>query len=173
MLVAVPGSDWFAAASTDGAVRLWNPDRPQAPQKILGRAGSSPIAAVAASSDGANLVSVSENDEVTVWRLSDGEPIQGFPGAPSSHSSVTFSRDGNLLATGAADGTVHVWHWTDRHKLAALRRHGDSVNSVQFTPDGTLLTTGDSTVAVFPCTTCGSFGDLLKIAQDRVTAQQR
>ena len=173
MLVALPRSDWFAAASTDGTVRLWDPARPQAPQKTLGNAGTSPVVAVEVSADGANLVSVSENDEVKVWRLADGELIRGFQGAPSSHSSVTFSRDGNLLAAGAADGTIHVWHWSDGHKLAALRRHGESVNSLQFTPNGTLLSGSDSIVAIFPCTTCGSFGDLLKIARDRVTAQQR
>jgi WD40 repeat protein len=78
-----------------------------------------------------------------------------------------------LWRTGGADGTIHVWHWADAHKLAALRRHGDSVNRVLFISDGSLLTASESTVAVFRCTTCGSFDDLLKIARDRVTAQQR
>ena len=98
MLVAVPGSDWFATANSDGTVRLCDPDRPKAPQKTLGSAGGSPIAAVEVSNDGANLVSVSENDEVKVWRLSDGVPIWGFQGAPSSHSGVAFSRDDSLVA---------------------------------------------------------------------------
>jgi WD40 repeat protein len=173
MLVAVPGSDWFAAATTDGTVGLWDPDRPQAPQKTLGNAGGPPIAAVEVSNDGANLVSVTENDEVKVWRLSDGEPIGGFQGAPSSHSGVAFSKDGSLVATGAADGAIHVWHRADGRELAALRRHGDAVHRVLFMPDGSLLTASESTVAVFRCTTCGSFDDLLKVARDRVTAQQR
>jgi WD40 repeat protein len=173
MLAAVPGSDWFAAAITDGTVRLWDPDSPQASQKLLSNARGFPIVAVEVSTDGANLVSVSENGDVQVWRLSDGKPMRDLQGAPSSHPSVAFSQDGSLLATGAADGMIHVWHWSDRHKLAALRRHGDSVNSLQFRPNGTLLTASDSTVAIFPCTTCGSFGDLIKIAQDRVTAQPR
>jgi WD40 repeat protein len=171
MLVAVPGADWFAAASTDGTVRVWDPDRPQAPQQTLGNAGGSPIAAVDVSNDGANLVSVSENDEVKVWRLSHGEPIGGFQGAPSSHSGVGFSPAS--WATGAADGTIHLWHWADAHMLAALRRHGDSVIKVLFIADGSLLTASESTVAAFQCTTCGSFDDLLKSARDRVMAQQR
>jgi WD40 repeat protein len=173
ILVAVPGSDWFAAANSDGTVRLWDPDTPQAAQKTFGNAGGTPIATIAVSNDGANLVSVSENDEVKVWRLSDGEPIADFPGAPSSHSGVAFSRDGSLVATGAADGTIHLWRWTDGRKLTALRRHGDSVDRVLFRPDGGLLAASESTVAVFRCTTCGSFDDLLKIARDRVAAQQR
>lgn len=88
---------------------------------------------------------------------------------PASPSAETTA----LWRTGGADGTIHVWHWADAHKLAALRRHGDSVNRVLFISDGSLLTASESTVAVFRCTTCGSFDDLLKIARDRVTAQQR
>ncbi len=172
-LVAVPGSDWFAAPSTDGTVRLWDPDRRQAPQKTFGNPGGSPIAAVEISNDGANLASVCENDEVKIWRLSDGEPIQEFQGATNSHSSVAFSRDGTLVATGAADGTIHIWHWADGHKLAALHRHGDSVNTVLFTANDSLLAASESGVTVFRCTTCGPFDDLIKIAKDRLSAQQR
>ena len=167
MLAAVPGSDWFAAASTDGTVRLWDPDRPEAPQKTLGKEGDSPMTAVEISTEGANLVSVSEDGEIRVWRLSDGGRIQTLQGAPSTNS-VAFNRDGSLVATGAPDGTIHVWHWEDGHKLAALRRHGYSVNRVRFTADGSLLTASDdATVAVFTCTTCGPFDDLLKVAQGR------
>jgi WD40 repeat protein len=167
MLVAVPGSDLFAAASTDGTVSLWDPDRQGAPQKTLGIPGGSPMTAIAVSTDGANLVSVSENNEVQVWRLSDGERIQAFPAAPSTNS-IGFSRDGRLVTTSAPDGTIHVWNWADGHKLAVLRRHSDSVNKVQFMANGSLLTASDdATVAVFACTTCDPFDKVLKIAQDR------
>ena len=43
MVACLPGSDWFAEASTDGTVRLWDPDRPEAPQQTLGKKGGSPI----------------------------------------------------------------------------------------------------------------------------------
>jgi WD40 repeat protein len=165
MLVAVPGSDLFAAASTDGTVSLWDPDRPEVPQRTLGNDGGSPMTAIAVSSDGANLVSVSENHEVQVWRLSDGERIKAFPAAPSTNS-VAFSRDGRLVTTSAPDGTIHVWNSADGHKLAVLRRHSDSVNKVLFMANGSLLTaSADATVAVFPCTTCDPFDDVLKIAR--------
>jgi WD40 repeat protein len=174
MVVAVPGSDWFAEASTDGTVRLWDPDRPEAPQQTFREKGGSPVRAIDVSADGTNLVSVSENHEVEVWRLSDGERIQAFEGPPSTNSDVAFNQDGSLVAISAADASVHIWHWADKHKLAALHRHGDLVNRVQFTADGRLVTASDdSTVAVFACTTCGSFDDVLKTARERVAAHKR
>jgi WD40 repeat protein len=174
MVVAVPGSDWFAEASTDGTVRLWDPERPEAPQQTLREKGGSPVRAIDISADGANLVSVSENHDVEVWRLSDGERIQAFEGPPSTNSDVAFNRDGSLVAVSAGDMNVHIWHWADQHKLAVLHRHGDSVNRVQFTADGRLVTASDdSTVAVFACTTCGSFNDVLQDARGRVAAHKR
>jgi WD40 repeat protein len=70
------------------------------------------------------------------------------------------------VTTSAPDGTIHVWNLADGHKLAVLRRHSDSVNKVLFMANGSLLTaSADATVAVFPCTTCDPFDDVLKIAR--------
>lgn len=174
MVAAVPGSGWFAEASTDGTVRLWDPDRPEAPLQTFREKGGSPVRAIDVSADSANLVSVSDNHEVEVWRLSDGERIQAFEGPPSTNSDVAFNQDGSLVAVSAGDMSVHIWRWVDKQKLAALHRHGDSVNRLQFTADGRLVTASDdSTVAVFACTTCGSFNDVLEDARERVAAHKR
>jgi WD40 repeat protein len=166
---AVPHSDWFAVASWDGTVRLWDPDHPDEPRQTLGRAGDPPALAVNLTSDGAYLASVSEKHEIQVWGLSDGERVQVLEGPSSTNTNVTFSQDGSLLAVSAGDAAVHVWQWRDGHKLAVLHRHSDLVNTVQFMPDGNLLTASDdSTVAIFPCTTCGGFEELRADAQRRV-----
>jgi WD40 repeat protein len=170
-VTSVPHSSWFVAASTDGKVRLWDPDRPEAPQQTLGDPGNAAVRAVDVSNDGAYLVSVSENYQAQVWRLSDGERVQTLEGPSSTNADVTFSQDGGLVAIGAADAAVHIWRWADGHKLAVLQRHGDSVNAVQFMADGSLITASDdSTVAAFPCVTCGPFEELLATAQRRVEA---
>jgi WD40 repeat protein len=174
VVAVVPRSDWFAEGGTDGVVRLWDPDEQDAPQKAFGEKGGSPLEAVKVSADGAYLVTVSEKQEVKVWRLSDGESIWAFDGPSSTNSDAAFSADGKLLAVSAADGTVHIWRLADGHKVALLHRHGDYVNSVQFTADGSLVTASDdSTVAMFPCTTCGDLPDLIKTAQDRVATNKR
>ena len=73
------------------------------------------------------------------------------------------------MALAAADAAVHVWAWRENRKLAVLRRHGDSVNSVQFSPDGNSILTAsdDGTAAIFLCTTCQPFDELLAIADQQ------
>jgi WD40 repeat protein len=165
----VPHSGWFAVASQDGTVRLWDPDHPETPQRTLGKAGDSPVRAVTVTSDGSHLASVSEDHQVQIWRLSDGVRVEIFEGAPSTNADVAFSQDGVLLAVSAADAAVHVWRWADGSKLGVLHRHGDTVNTVEFMPDGNLLTASDdSTVAIFACTTCGSFDELRANAERRI-----
>ena len=173
-LAAVPHSGWFAEGGSDGIVRLWDPDRPEAPQQTLGVKVGSGVEAVEVSPDGASLVSVSGTHQVQVWRLSDGMLVQRFSGPPSTNSDVAFNGDGSLVAISSADGAVHIWRLPDGQKLAVLQRHGDAINSVQFTAGGSLLTAShDSTVAVFPCPSCGSMDKLLETAHERVKTQQR
>ena len=106
-------------------------------------------------------------------RLSDGERVQTLVGPSSTNADVAFNQDGSLLAVSAADAAVHVWQWRDGSKLAVLHRHGDSVNSVEFMADGSLLTASDdSTVAIFPCTTCGPFPELVARAEQLVEAHR-
>jgi WD40 repeat protein len=93
----------------------------------------------------------------------------GFSGPPSTGTDVAFSPDRKLVALAAVDGTIHIWEWQTDHKLAVLRRHVDAINSVQFSPDGNNIITAsdDATVAIFPCTTCQPFQELLKTAEEQ------
>jgi WD40 repeat protein len=167
----VPHSSLVAVGSTDGTVRLFdtaNPAIPAQPLRILGRAGDPAVRALDVSADGAHLAAASEDRNVRVWRISDGTLERTIGGPPSTSADVAFSPNGKLVALAAADATVHIWEWETDHKLAVLRRHVDAINSVQFSPDGKIITAGDdATVAIFPCTTCQPFEELLKTAEEQ------
>jgi WD40 repeat protein len=167
-VVYVPQPTLIAAASTDGTVRLFDPAKTEQPLRTLGESGAPQVKALDISADGANLVTASEDRKVRVWRTSDGTLEQTIDGPPSTGADVAFSLDGKLVALAAADGAVHIWEWQGNHKLAVLRRHVDAINSVQFSPDGSIITASDdSTVAIFPCTTCQSFDELLEAAREQ------
>ena len=140
--------------------------------------GDPAVKALDVSADGAYLATASEDRKVRVWRISDGTLEQTIDGPPSTNADVAFSPDGKLVALATADAAVHIWEWQGNHKLAVLRRHVDAINSVQFSPDGSIITASDdSTVAIFPCTTCQPFDQLLEAAraagsQPRVAASK-
>jgi WD40 repeat protein len=162
----VPHSTLIAAASTDGTVRLFDLAKPEQSPRTLGESGAPQVKALDVSTDGAHLVTASEDRKLRVWRISDGMREQTIDGPPSTSTDVAFSLDGKLVALAAADGAVHIWEWQGNHKLAVLRRHVDAINSVQFAPDESIITASDdSTVAIFPCTTCQPFDQLLEAAR--------
>jgi WD40 repeat protein len=164
----LPHSTLIAAASTDGTVRLFDPAKPEQPMRTLGEIGGPEVKAMDVSADGAYLATASEDRKVRIWRISDGMPEQTMDGPPTTNADIAFSPDGKFVAVAAADGTVHIWEWQVNHKIAVLRRHVDAINSVRFAPDGSIITASDdSTAAIFPCTTCQPFKELLKIAEER------
>ena len=164
----IPHTSLLAAASTDGTIRLWDTRQPDRPPRTLGKQRSAPLRALAVTSDGTYVLGVGEDHTIRIWRASDGGLEQTILGPPSTNASVAFDPDGRLLALGAADAAVHIWDWRVNEKLAVLHRHSGAVNEVNFLPDGRLITASDdSTAAIFPCTTCGSFDGLLEQARRR------
>jgi WD40 repeat protein len=99
--------------------------------------------------------------------MSDGK-LEMIDIAQNPNADIAFSPDGKFVAVAAADAAVHIWEWQRNHKFAVLRRHVDSILS-SIPPDGNSIITvsDDSTVAIFPCTTCQPFEELLKIAKER------
>jgi WD40 repeat protein len=168
----VPHSTLIAAASTDGTVRLFDPAKSGQLVRTLGEIGGPEVKALDVSADGVYLATASEDRNMQVWRISDGTLQRTIAGPPSTDADVAFSPDGKLVALAAADAAVHIWEWQGNRKLAVLRRHVDAINSVQFAPDGSIITASDdSTVAIFRCTTCQPFSELLKIAEERDRAR--
>jgi WD40 repeat protein len=165
----VPNSTLVAVASTDGTVRLFDTANPEQPLRTLGEVGSPAVKALDVSADGAYLTAASEDRNVRVWRIWDGTLEKTIGGPPSTSTDVAFSPDGRLMALATADAAVHIWEWQTDLKLAVLRRHVDAINSVQFSPDGNNIITAsdDATVAIFPCTTCQPFKELLKTAEEQ------
>jgi WD40 repeat protein len=165
----IPHSTLIAAASTEGTIRLYDPAVSDKSLRTFGNVGDSPIRALDVSADGTYLASVSEDRRVRIWHISDGKLEQTIDAPQSTNADVAFSPDGTLLAVAAADAAVHVWAWRQNHKLAVLRRHDDSVNSVQFSPDGSSILTAsdDGTAAIFSCTTCQPFDEILAIADQQ------
>lgn len=88
---------------------------------------------IAYSPDGKLLATTSDN-QLRLWRLSDGALVREFAGSTGSGYTVAFSPDGRLLATSGSLYNVDT---------GALVRNFSGGDPVAFSSDGTLIATGD------------------------------
>lgn len=96
------------------------------------------VTGLAFSPDGALLASLSRNDIVRIWRVSDWELLPaGDRMQQKTLRTLAFSPDGLVLAVGA-----QFWRVADRKLIRTLEADGfdaDHVDSVAFSQDNALL----------------------------------
>lgn len=77
-----------------------------------------------------------EDDDVAVWRVSDGKLLHTLKGQKGPIEKIAFSPDGAILASaGSGDKTVRLWQVSDGKLLRTLKPG----ITVAFSPDGRIL----------------------------------
>jgi WD40 repeat protein len=98
-------------------------------------------ATVAFSPDATILASGGYDDNVSLWRVSNGTLIRTLTGHSSTVGDVAFSPDGSRLASACWDDPIHLWNVTTG---ALVDTYGAATPSnVAFSPDGTRIAGGD------------------------------
>ncbi|KAF8599218.1 WD40 repeat-like protein [Ceratobasidium sp. AG-I] len=133
---------------------------PKASGTAMSRRESAPLAicttpsrvfAVAYSTDGARIVSGSDDKTIRVWDAHTGTmigtPLKGHTGAGHTDTvwSVAYSTDGARIVSGSWDNTIRVW---DAHTSTMigmpLESHTGAVLSVAYSTDGAHIVSGSS-----------------------------
>ncbi len=104
--------------------------------------GTYSVNSVAFSPDGNTIASGSYDQNIKLWRVSDGTLLRTLAGHTSSVNSVTFSPNGNTVASGSFDNSIKIWQVSDGTLIRTLTGHTSSVRSVTFSPDGAMLASG-------------------------------
>lgn len=126
-VVALPGAalsftfseQRLVTAHDDGIVRIWSPEKNDAPEKELtGHTG--PVHAVKSLPGQANLiVSAGEDGTARVWDINTGAQARSMSHG-SSVSDIALSPDGGVVVTVGSDGAVRSWNANDGNKTGEI-----------------------------------------------------
>ena len=105
---------------------------------------TSPLDAVAISTDGTLIVSGGRDNVVRLWNAASSDLRGQMLGHTAWVTRVAISADKRMIASGSQDTTVRLWDAATFSLRATLVHHSGSVTGVAFSPDGHLLASGSS-----------------------------
>lgn len=104
--VVLLGDGRAATAGADGRIAIWTAGKAE-PDTVL-EGHTAPIAALAASPDGATLASASWDQTLRLWPLAGGAP-RLLEGHTQNVNGVAFAPDGRTLVSVSYDQSVRIW----------------------------------------------------------------
>ena len=103
-----PDGRYFASASFDKKVKLWNGFSGEFLRTLTGHVGA--VYQVAWSSDSRYLVSASKDSTAKLWEVPSGKVAKAtLPGHGDEVYALDWSPNGASVATGSKDRTIKVW----------------------------------------------------------------
>ncbi|XP_007474702.2 WD repeat-containing protein 38 isoform X1 [Monodelphis domestica] len=146
-----PNGKYFASASRDCTVRLWDAKTSIICLHVL-KGHSRSVETVSFSSNSKRLVSGGWDHKAILWDVKKGQMITELLGHHDAIQSSDFSSVSEYLATGSWDSTVQVWDLSilGNIRKKTLEGHEGNVSCVCFSPSG-LLASGswDKTIRIW------------------------
>lgn len=108
------------------------------------------IEGIAISPDGQLLASGGDGGDITLWQLSNFQPVTILRGHSNTVTALAFSPVGGKLASVSEDATLRMW---DIHSGQAIwtAKQGQRLYSVAFSPNGRLIATGGQDPVIYLC----------------------
>ncbi len=155
-IVYSPDGKYFASASSDGSVIIWNMTGKRV-QTLVNLKNGIEVSGVTFSPNGKYLASASNDGTVKVWSIYSNDwgmeikELRTLKANDNKLWGLSFSPDSKLVASASDDKTVKIWRIDDGELLHTLKGHADTVNSVVFSPNNKLIASAssDKTVKVW------------------------
>jgi ribosome assembly protein 4 len=111
-VVFSPDARYFASASSDKKVKIWDGKTGKFLNTCHGHVGI--VYQLTWSADSSFLVSASKDSTCKVWNMKIGKDIKKAIYTLSGHEdevyALDWSPDGSVLASGSKDRTIKIWH---------------------------------------------------------------
>lgn len=128
----------IATAGADGRIAIWTAGNTK-PDTVL-EGHTAPIAALAASPDGATLASASWDQTIRLWPLTGGAP-RVLVGHTQNVNGVAFAPDGRALVSASYDQSVRIWSLAGPSAPAVVAMPSP-LNAVAVSSSGEIVTGG-------------------------------
>jgi WD40 repeat protein len=146
----LPKRGLLATGGLEGQVRLWDPQRPDAP-RVLRLDRDTAILSLAVSPDELLLAAGALDGSITIWSLDSGTPLEVLQDRHGAIRRVAFSADGAMLVAASNDQGATLWDPRDGTKIGRMEGHEDWLLDARFSPDGKRILTAslDGTARVW------------------------
>jgi WD40 repeat protein len=135
-----PDGKQLAAGSTDGIVRILDPDTGEERRQLTGHTGWIVIRGIVFSSDGKTLATASIDGTIRLWNPATGEQIAKLQGHRLQIIAISFSSDGkHLVSSSDEEGRILVWDVATKEAPQGLRVGQGVIASLVFAPDNNVL----------------------------------
>ena len=139
---------WFASASSDGLVRIWDVADSKTANRFELKGHNTPVRHLSFTPNDNLLVSVSEDGSVCQWDVTEGSQIGKISIPDDFIEYIAISPDGFHIATASSDHIVRLWDLKTGKAIHNFEGHTKTVVSIDFDDRrGRLLTASiDGTV---------------------------
>lgn len=135
----------LASASSDGTLRIWQPQTGQAIRSI--QAAKCPIRRVAWSPDGSRLVTIDRDNTIKLWNAHSGSLLKSLLGHEKPTFGICWSPDGSRLASCSAEEGIYIWDAGTGQLLRTVRFEAAAEGpfsplAITWSPDGKRIAAG-------------------------------
>ena len=132
-----------AVGSSKGNILLWDLSKPSGPEARLPTPDSSEVDSLIFSPDGKWLISGTKDGLMTVWNVSERQPVRTLAPNLGALLGMAFSTDGKRLAVVGQGSAIIIFETVKWRIVAGVQKaHPEGADTIVFSPNGRFLVTG-------------------------------